>query len=733
MIRCMAKTMIGGLARAGMLATCILLLAAPTSAQQGPTDPRAALEIEGLIEILEDDAARARLLESLRALATDNVAVGDSSQTEGLGKRILDGLSQRIGTVSASFAGAGEAVLRLPQFATKLRLQLANPDIRILWIAGLSKLFLVLVAGFAAEWLLLRALARPRVALEERSGSDWMARLPFLLVRTLLELIPVAAFALAANVMLPLTEPAPVTRVVTLALVNANVMARGLLVVARMILAPRAEGLRLAPLAGETAAYAYAWVRRFVYVGVYGAMLIAVGAALGLSDGGAAGLSKLLGLTLAGMGVVLVLQLRQQIASWIAPDGEATGLAVLRARVAETWHVLAILYLLAVLAVWLLEVHDGFTILVRGTVVTLVLIAVGQMASVAFGRGVERLFDLGEEMRRRFPLLEARANQYMPGLRIAGRVLIWFLVAAGALQAWGLDAAGLIASPSGVATLGSLVSIAVILIVAAIFLEAVSTAIERYLSQKGGTAAHSSRVRTLLPLARNILRVAVGVVVVLVILDELGLNIAPLLAGAGVIGLAVGFGAQTLVKDIITGAFILIEDTIAVGDVARVAGHSGVVESLTIRTIRLRDLSGTVHVIPFSEVGSIENLTKDFSYAVIEVGVAYREDIDEVVEVLKQVGAELQADPKIGPNILEPIDVMGVDALDDSAVVIKARFKTLPIKQWSTRRAFNRLIKKAFDAKGIEIPFPHTTIYFGEDKQGQAPPVNVSHKQTDEA
>ena len=726
----MAREMIAGAARAGLLAVCIVLPAAPAAAQQEPADPQAASEIESLIEILEDDAARARLLESLRVIAAGDGAAAAASQTEGLGERILDRLSQRIGAVSASFAGAGEAVLRLPQFAAGLRAQLADPDTRSLWIAGLSKLFLVLAAGFAAEWLLRRALVRPRAALEARGGGDWLARLPFLLVRTLLELIPVAAFALAANVVLPLTEPQPVTRVVTLALVNANVVARGLLVVARMILAPRAEGLRLLPLGGETASYAYVWVRRFVHVGIYGAMLIAAGAALGLTAGGAAGFAKLLGLLLAGMAVMLVLQLRQQVAGWIA--GEATGPAALRARLAEIWHVLVILYLLAILAVWMLEVRDGFTVLARGTVVTLVLIAVGKMASVAFGRGVERLFDLGEETRHRFPLLEARTNQYMPGLKIAGRALIWLVVAAGALQAWGVDAAGLIASPAGVAALGSAVSIAIVLIVAAIFLEAVSTAIERFLSQEDGAAARSSRVRTLLPLARNALRVTVGVVVVLVVLDELGLNIAPLLAGAGVVGLAIGFGAQTLVKDIITGVFILIEDTIAVGDVARVAGHSGVVESLTIRTIRLRDLSGTVHVIPFSEVASIENLTKDFSYAVIEVGVAYREDTDEVVEVLKQVGAELQADPEIGPNILEPLEVMGVDALGDSAVVIKVRFKTLPIKQWSTRRAFNRLMKKAFDAKGIEIPFPHTTIYFGEDKQGRAPPAHVSLKRADD-
>ncbi len=561
---------------------------------------------------------------------------------------------------------------------------------------------------------------------EECSGvcarKQW--NVAVLLARTLLELLPVAAFALAANAVLPLTEPQAVTRLAALALINANVAARALLAVARMILTPRADSLRVLPLSGETATYAYIWVRRFVTLGVYGYMLIEAAQALGLPAAGATGLVKLLGLLLAGMAVVLILQLRRPVAAGVAPADEAGGLGALRARLAETWHVLAILYILAILVVWLLDVRGGFVVLARGTVVTLVLLAAGRLATAALGTGLERVFALGPETRRRFPMLEERANRYLPTLKLAGRIVIWLVVAVGVLQAWGLDAAGWVASPAGVRVIASVVSIAIILLAATVFLELVSTAVERYLDRDLG--ARSARARTLLPLARNALRVAVGVVVVLMVLDELGLNIAPLLAGAGVVGLAIGFGAQTLVKDVITGVFILMEDTIAVGDVARVAGHAGIVEALSIRTIRLRDLGGTVYVIPFSEVASIENLTKDFSYAVMEVGVAYREDTDEVVEVLKEVGAELQADPEVGPNILEPLEVLGVDEFADSAVVIKIRFKTLPIKQWATKRAFNRLMKKAFDARGIEIPFPHTTLYFGEDKQGRAPPVHVA-------
>ncbi|MEE8276039.1 MAG: mechanosensitive ion channel domain-containing protein [Alphaproteobacteria bacterium] len=722
----MAMTgMAGAAVRAVMLAACLTLFAtAPAAAQQAPAPT--STELERLVETLEDEGARAELLTQLRALiaAQRAAAPAEDAAEAGAGARLLAALSGRIAALSAELVKAVEVILEAPRFTGRLRAQLADPGGRARWITALAKILLVLAVGLAVEWLLRRALARPRAALEARGGEEWLARLPFLLARTLLELLPVAAFALAANAVLPLTEPQAVTRLAALALINANVAARALLAVARMILTPRADSLRVLPLSGETATYAYIWVRRFVTLGVYGYMLIEAAQALGLPAAGATGLVKLLGLLLAGMAVVLILQLRRPVAAGVAPADEAGGLGALRARLAETWHVLAILYILAILVVWLLDVRGGFVVLARGTVVTLVLLAAGRLATAALGTGLERVFALGPETRRRFPMLEERANRYLPTLKLAGRIVIWLVVAVGVLQAWGLDAAGWVASPAGVRVIASVVSIAIILLAATVFLELVSTAVERYLDRDLG--ARSARARTLLPLARNALRVAVGVVVGLMVLDELGLNIAPLLAGAGVVGLAIGFGAQTLVKDVITGVFILMEDTIAVGDVARVAGHAGIVEALSIRTIRLRDLGGTVHVIPFSEVASIENLTKDFSYAVMEVGVAYREDTDEVVEVLKEVGAELQADPEVGPNILEPLEVLGVDEFADSAVVIKIRFKTLPIKQWATKRAFNRLMKKAFDARGIEIPFPHTTLYFGEDKQGRAPPAHVA-------
>jgi small conductance mechanosensitive channel len=217
-------------------------------------------------------------------------------------------------------------------------------------------------------------------------------------------------------------------------------------------------------------------------------------------------------------------------------------------------------------------------------------------------------------------------------------------------------------------------------------------------------------VRTLLPLVRNALAVFIAVVLTLVVLSEIGIDIAPLLAGAGVVGLAIGFGSQTLVKDVITGLFMLLEDTISVGDIVTVAGRGGVVEAITIRTIKLRDSDGSLHTIPFSTVDAVQNRTKGFGQYVFEVKVDYHSDVDAVIAALKEVDAGMRADPEFRDLILEPLDIWGLDKFEDSAIVIAARTKTLPARQWTVGRAFNKRMKEHFDKIGIVMPYPTRTI-----------------------
>jgi small conductance mechanosensitive channel len=229
------------------------------------------------------------------------------------------------------------------------------------------------------------------------------------------------------------------------------------------------------------------------------------------------------------------------------------------------------------------------------------------------------------------------------------------------------------------------------------------------------------RAETLGRAFRYLVAVVVSLVAGMLVLAELGVSVAPILGAAGVVGLAVGFGAQSLVKDYFTGFFILLENQIRQGDVVKLGDHAGLVEEITLRFVRLRDYEGNVHFIPNGEVKTVVNMSRGFAQSVIDVGIAYREDTDEAMQVMQEVGAKMRADPAFAARLLDDLEIAGVERWDDSAVILRCRFRCAPLEQWSVRREFLRRLKHAFDAKGIEIPFPHVTVYAGQDKQGKAP------------
>ncbi len=222
------------------------------------------------------------------------------------------------------------------------------------------------------------------------------------------------------------------------------------------------------------------------------------------------------------------------------------------------------------------------------------------------------------------------------------------------------------------------------------------------------------RAATLGRIIRHTWFVMVLVIALLMILNEAGIEIGPMLAGLGIAGLAIGFGAQTLVKDVINGFFILLENNFRVGDVVKIGDVAGLVDSMSLRVTILRDLEGKVHVIPNGSIEVVTNMTKEWSRVVLDVGVAYKEDVDEVMDVLKEIGQALYEDPAFRPLIISPLEILGVDNFGDSSVDIKVMMTTRPLKQWMVARELRRRIKNTFDEKGIEIPFPHRTLYMGE-------------------
>ena len=725
--------------------TLLFLLASPALAQ-GPAPqhaPQAAGgELQRLIEVLRDDARRA---EFLRALEAANRSPGgtapapDAPATEAapaetallqpntLGAQLLMGASQRLAALSDSLVATVQALTDVQGVAAWISGALRDPVTKTRIGDAAWKLALLFGLGLLAEWGTARALRRYSDRLDAMApppgdARSWMRRVPLVLARFGLDLVPIAAFAVISYGMIGFVRPLPTTELVLLVANNSYMALRAVMAGSRMLFSPASTHLRLVQVADETAAYVTVWVRRIVVVAIAGYAVAEAGLLFGLPWSAYDAILRLSLLVVTLLMVIVILQNRTQVADALraaplaedeVPDRARRLFRGLRDRLADVWHLLAILWLFALWGVWALEVRDGFARLMRVTAMTVAILAAAKLADVLLRRAILRGFRITPELAQRYPGLEARANRYLPVLKALGSGIIAALALLFLLEAWGLDAfAWFGRGRLGAMLLSSLVTIGLTVMVGITVWELANAAIQRYLTKlsKDAQAARSARVRTLLPMLRTVLLVAILVFVALNVLTEIGVNVAPLIAGAGVIGLAVGFGSQTLVRDVITGAFLLFEDAMAVGDVVQVGGHSGVVEQLSIRSIKLRAQDGSVHIVPFSAVTTVTNMTRDFGFAVLDVSVGYGEETDRVSEVLREIAAEVRADAKFGAVIRDDIEILGVERLADSGVLIRARIKTDPGARWMVGREFNRRIKQRFDRLGIEIPYPHQKL-----------------------
>lgn len=314
---------------------------------------------------------------------------------------------------------------------------------------------------------------------------------------------------------------------------------------------------------------------------------------------------------------------------------------------------------------------------------------------------------------------DAGKKRSLSGLSNFGKALhgaVWICAVVLVLSVWGVNFASW-AGGAGAPILAVAMRVLVIAAVAALAWELAIRAIEKSLyraADRAETRRRAAQLRSIAPMARSAARATIAVFAGLMILSQFGVQVGPLLAGAGVVGVAIGFGAQTLVKDYLTGFSLIIEDIVSVGDIVQIGDHGGLVETMTLRTIRLRDFDGTLHIIPYSEAQIVHNRTKTFSYYVFDIPISYDADIDLALEIMRQTGDELRADPAYADKIIDPIEVVGVDSLADSAVVLKARIKTAPLQQWNVGRQYNRRIKLAFDAAGVEIPVPHLKLLLSD-------------------
>ncbi|MBT7293370.1 MAG: mechanosensitive ion channel [Rhodospirillaceae bacterium] len=711
-----------------------------TAAQDGTAAALSDDELSALVETLENPAEREQFLGNLKSLLAARSALEekDTLAEESAGASALKNISDGLSRVGGELVELVKDLGNIPEAARWLGDEWASEDSRSVWVEMVWKLAVVIGGGIIAALVVSFLLRRPRRFFQDQPRPKAWIRPFMLLAYNLLRVVPTLAFAGAGYGLMTVLDPHELVRLVALAAINAHVVAVLLKTAAYQGLAPWTPQLRMAEISDRTAVYCIIWWRRLINIAVYGYFICQAVLLLGLPEIGYLALLKVLGIIIVTLLISLILQNRHSFATWIRSGGERKhwrAFFLVAYRVADYWHVLAILYVMAGGMLAAALGLNGFLFFLKSSAASIAIIWAMGFALIGIQKAVDRGFRLKPEINERYPGMQERVNRYLPVTRIVLQIMIIALAIIMVAESWNVDVFTWLATETGRIIIGRIAAILAIALVALAIWEVASSVIDRYLGAKDGEGeevARSQRVRTLLPLARNALRIVIGVIALLMILTEIGIDVTPILAGVGVIGLAIGFGAQTLVKDIITGVFILLENSLAVGDVVSVGGASGTVETISIRSIRLRDVRGNVHTVPFSEASTITNMTKEYSHYLIEAGVAYREDVDEVCDIMRHVGEELRADPEFGGDILEPILIMGLDRFEDSAVIVRARLKTAPSSQWSLGREYNRRLKLAFDAKGIEMPFPHQTIYFGEDKSGTAPPAYVTLKSGDE-
>ena len=725
----------------------LLLLGAPARAQPEPGNPLAqqpavaavpapaavSPEIEALLKVLQDDAQRAELIRALRAAApeAEGAAPAAPASTEPallapntLGAQLLQGASQRLAGFSDQLVATVQAIADLPAMLGWLTSLARDPITQARVLDASWKLFLVLGLGLLAEWAVMQALRRPRDwldahALSHDAGWARLKRLPLVLGRLCLDVVPIAAFALVSYGLIGAVRPLPSTQLVMLTANNAYIVSRVVMAAARMLLSPASSHLRILSVLDETAVYATIWLRRIVVVLVSSYAVAEAGLQFGLPWSAHDSILRMALLLVTLFLVIIILQNKQSVSDFLRapelvegeePDQARRFFRMLRDRASDIWHLVAIAWLIAAWGVWALEIQSGFWRLLKVSFSTILILSLAKLADMAMRRVVQRAFRITPELAARYPGLEARANRYLPVLKGSATLAIGAIALLFLLESWGLEAFAWFGQGKlGNRLISSIVSISLTITLALVIWEGINAAIHRHLERlsRDAKAAQSARVRTLLPMLRTVLLAIILIYVVLSVLTEIGVNVAPLIAGAGVVGIAVGFGSQRLVQDVITGIFLLLEDAVAVGDVVQLGGLGGVVEHLSIHSIKLRAVDGSLHIIPFSTVTSVTNQTRDFAFAVIDVNVDYGEDTDHVAKTLREIAAEMRKDQRWRPVIRDDLDVMGVDKLGDSGVVIRVRLKTEPSQRWAVAREMNRRIKRRFDEMGIEFPDHH--------------------------
>ncbi|MDB5782504.1 mechanosensitive ion channel domain-containing protein [Caballeronia mineralivorans] len=553
-----------------------------------------------------------------------------------------------------------------------------------------------------------------------------LQRLPSAILHVLFALLPLVVFMIVTAVLMSIfiDENTPQGRSVG-ALIDVYLVCRGIVIASGFFLAPRAPGLRLLQMHDDAARFAHDWLVRIVCVAGAGAALAEAAAPLGLTDTAHDSLLKAIALVVHVLIAIVILKCRVPVAAWIRESMQGRRSFVLLGNwIADVWAGLSVFLILALWFVWALDVRNGYRTLFHLFGVTvLVLVAARVVAIVAFG-ALGRIFhtagredDLSDKS-----IVHRHAYRYYPLLRRLIRTVIIVVTLLTLLQLWGLHVFTLFSSGGvGHRLASALVTIGVAAAFAVIVWEGANVMVEQRLERwtSSGDLLRAARLRTLLPMMRSALFIVIAMVVVLTGLSEIGVNTAPLLASASIFGVALGFGSQKLVQDLITGIFLLMENAMQVGDYVTLAGVSGTVEYLSIRTVRLRGSDGSLFTVPFSSVSTVNNTNRGLGNAAVRVSIALGQDVNLAANTLKEIGASLREDDAFKDGILSDFALWGVDAVDGSTITLAGQMQCRDTARWGVQREFNRRVVDRFTERGIEIANPQRSFLIVKGGEGE--------------
>ena len=710
-------------------------------------------QVDDFVAPLSDEQVRGLLIEELKRKAALEAAEKDQKN-----ENEYSGLAEFVNHMRGLFNFTRARVKFLMSGATAVDdhlpgafAQLMEMEQRPHPLKAIAKLFLLFAGALIIDWLFRRFTAQARRRLEGAQPPNWRVTVGRLTLRSLLDFASICVLVSATLILffIFLDDGRQMRRLIVIGYLYALVIVWGVRLVSNLLLSPSAATLRFLPLKDDGARYIHTWLVAISAVGSFGWLTCGLLALQRISEAEHLLLVAIVGLVIALMLVVMILQKRRPVAEALLHDDLPDH--SLRPYVARSWHRFAILYVFAVWAVWAISLLLFGPRVVVAAVVTILIIpiyflvdwvlrrllelsnvhyhkdtvtfhydeeATGDASEVVANPGTAIQENSPDDTIREEPLFEeSKVSRHIPLIRRSFRVLLaaalFFLV----LKLWGIEL------PIAIMFTENALAVVVTLVIAFVGWQLLKGLIDHRLQQempeddedmdeggKGGT-----RAGTLLVLARKAILAVLVVMVSLIVLSALGVNIGPLIAGAGIVGIAIGFGAQTLVRDIISGVFFLVDDAFRVGDYIQAGSIRGTVEHISLRSLRLRHHRGMLITVPFGDMQSVTNYSRDYIIMKLEFRVRYDTDVEKVRKIIKKINIEIQNDDELGSGLLDKIKSQGVREMDDSAMIMRVKFKAIPGEQFVLRREVFRRLKEAFLENGIEFAHRNVTVYFPED------------------